>query len=188
MYSTKIEENMAKALGPSLPISLKQSVEVCSFIRGKDSNKAINLLEAVMQFKQAVPYKKFNRGGTGHRKGGMGPGRYPIKVSTHIIQLLKSAQQNARQKNLDGDLIVKAAVAKQGPKTMRYGRKRGRTAKRTHIEIVLMQIKAKAPDKKAPKAAKPAKPATPAPKAEVKPAPAPVAKTQTQETKPEPNK
>jgi len=154
MYTLKInEKTMAKAHGVSLPVSLKQSAEVCRYIRSRRYRTAINLLEEVTQMKTPVPYKRFNKGGTGHRKS-MGPGRYPIKASTYILNLLKSAYANANQKGLDtSDLLIKSAVAKQGPKVGRYGRKRGRTAKRTHIEIVLMQTQTQKPQKSSPKQA-----------------------------------
>jgi len=149
MYATKINpETSAKAHGISLPISLKQSVEVCREIRNKKYKVAIKLLESVMTMDAHITYTRFNRGGTGHRKA-TGPGRYPQKVSGYMLKLLKSAHANANQKGLDvNNLLIKAAVAKQGPKVFRYGRHRGRTAKRTHIEIVLTQLTAKSPVKK----------------------------------------
>ncbi len=150
MYATKFNnETMARAQGIALPVSFKQSVEVCRFIKNKEYKYALRLLEGVTEMKNPVPYRTFNRGGTGHKKG-MGPGRYPIKASTYVIKLLKSAYANARQKGLDTEsLIVKAAVAKKGPKTFHYGRKRGTKAKRTHIEVVVEAVKKKAEEKKA---------------------------------------
>jgi len=150
MYATKFDEKtMAKAQAVSLPISLKQSVEICKFIRNRKYDQAVTMLESVSRLEMPIPYTKFNRGGTGHRKS-IGPGRYPVKTSLQVLKLLKSVNANARQKGLDtSSLIIKAAVAKQGSKTLKYGRKRGRRAKRTHIEIVLMATK-KAKDTKAP--------------------------------------
>ena len=74
MYSLKLDKDVAKAYGIGLPISLKQSVEVCSFIRNKRYDFAVRHLENVTVMKAIIPYTKFNRGGTGHRKG-MGPGK-----------------------------------------------------------------------------------------------------------------
>tara|TARA_Y100000310_G_scaffold345606_1_gene467188 strand:+ start:12489 stop:13043 length:555 start_codon:yes stop_codon:yes gene_type:complete len=150
MYATKnFDKNtMAKAQSISLPVSLKQSVEVCKFIQNKKYSRAVKILEDVKLMKIAVPYTRFNRGGTGHRKG-MGPGRYPVKVCGYMLKLLRSVHANAGQKGLDtNNLIVKSVIAKQGPKTSRYGRKRGRTAKRTHLEIVLVENKKKTVPKK----------------------------------------
>ena len=134
-YSTKFDEKDARVQAFSLPISLKQSAEICRAIRNKRYDRALKILEGTIEMKEAIPYLRFNRG-VGHRTK-IGPGRFPVKASTHILELLKSVKANARQKGLDADsLKIKAAIAKQGPKTPRYGRHRGRTAKRTHIEIV----------------------------------------------------
>jgi large subunit ribosomal protein L22 len=144
MYTTSFnEKTMARAQAVSLPVSLKQSAEVCRFIRNRKYNQAIRLLESVVSMKTAVPYTRFNRGGTGHRPG-MGPGRYPVKVCNQMLKLLRSVNANAIQKGLDtNSLVIKAVVAKQGPKVLKYGRKRGRIAKRTHIEIIVEESKQK---------------------------------------------
>lgn len=165
-YATQFDEKtMARAQGVALPISLKQSAEVCRFIRNRKYSQAVRLLEYVSEMKIPVPYSRFNRGGTGH-KPGMAAGRYPVKVCKYMLKLLKSVNANASQKGLDtNSLVIKAVVAKQGPKTFHYGRHRGRKAKRTHIEIIVMEIKQKKPEPK--KTAKPT--ATPAAKPVVKP-------------------
>jgi len=152
MYTTNFnEKTMARAQAVSLPVSFKQSVEVCKFIRNRKYDQAVGLLESVMSMKIAVPYTRFNRGGTGHRPG-MGPGRYPVTVCNYMLKLLRSVNANATQKGLDtNNLVIKTVVAKQGPKTPRYGRKRGRTAKRTHIEVVVEEVKQKETEKVAAK-------------------------------------
>ena len=144
MYSTSFDEKtMAKAQAVSLPVSLKQSVEVCNFIRNRKYSQTIRLLQNVTSMKVAVPYTRFNRGGTGH-KPGIGPGRYPVKACNYILKLLRSVNANASQKGLDTDnLVIKAVVAKQGAKVLKYGRKRGITAKRTHIEVIVEEVKQK---------------------------------------------
>jgi ribosomal protein L22 len=62
------KESMAKARGISLGISSKQSMEVCSFIRGKKLAAAKRMLEDVIAMKRAVPFKRFNHN-IGHRRG-----------------------------------------------------------------------------------------------------------------------
>jgi large subunit ribosomal protein L22 len=153
-------EKMARAQAVALPVSFKQSAEICRHIRNKPYRTAIRILEQAISLEVAIPFTRFNRGGTGHRKGIGGPGRYPVKASTQLLKLLKSAYANASQKGLNtNELIVKSAVAKQGPKTPKYGRIRGRKAKRTHVEIVLLQAKpaekeSRKPAKKQAQAAK----------------------------------
>ena len=138
-YSTNVTETCAKAVGLGLPISRKQSIMVCQALSGMKVPKAKQLLESVIAGKKAVPFTRFNKD-MGH-KPGMASGRYPIKTCTHILGLLKSAEANAQFKGLStGNLVVKHASAQKGPTTMSFGRKRTQ-AKRTHIELVVEEIK-----------------------------------------------
>lgn len=141
-YSTSYDkEVMARAQGVSLPVSVKQLREICHAIRGRSYAKAVRHLESVMKLERAIPYTRFNRGGTGH-KPGVGPGRYPVKACGCVLEVLQSAKENAKQKGFnEAELVVRSAVAKQGPKTFHAGRKRGRKAKRSHVEIVVIQVK-----------------------------------------------
>ena len=134
-YSTKLTENSAKAVGTSLSISTKYSVEVCTMIRGKQLAKAKQMLEEVTKQKRAVPLNRY--GGEVPHKKGMMRGRYPIKCCTAIKNILESAEANAQFKGLNtAKLVVKHIAAQQGPTVMHHGR-HGRKAKRTHIEVVL---------------------------------------------------
>jgi large subunit ribosomal protein L22 len=140
-YSTEIMENHAKAVGVSLPISRKQSVNVCRMIKGMNVQKAKTLLEQVTKLKKAVPMTKYNWN-TGH-KAGMAAGSYTVNTATHILQILKSAEANAQFKGLStGNLVIRHASAQTGPTTYNNGRSRTE-AKRAHIEIVLEERKTK---------------------------------------------
>lgn len=136
------EEKIAKAIGSALPISLKQSVEICNFIRGKTSEKGRKILERVIEKKIAVPYKIYMHG-VGHRAGKMAAGRFPISASTHILAILKSAEANAENKGMSTPLIIAEAIASQASRSWRAGRHRRRRRKSAHIKIVLKEIKAK---------------------------------------------
>src|SRR3989338_2879916 len=92
-------EHMARALGNSLPISTKHSIEICSFIRNKSLNEAKKILSLVVQHKKAIPFRRFNKG-IGHKKI-VGPGRYPENASSEIIKLLESVEANAQFKGLN---------------------------------------------------------------------------------------
>jgi large subunit ribosomal protein L22 len=140
-YSYKPEgESYARAVGRDLSISTKHSIEICKFIKHKNLSLAKKELSEVLNFKRAVPFTRFNRGGVGHRPG-MGPGRYPIKAVEKILYILNNVENNAKQKGLDIDaLIIKHASAQKGYQRLRYGRKPRRSAKRTHVEIVVFEI------------------------------------------------
>lgn len=137
------KEKMAKAVGRDLPISTKQSIEICSFIRGKNLQKAKELLLEVIRMKTPVPFRRFTEG-AGHKKGNIASGRYPMKASNEILNLLNSLEANAQQKGLDtSNLVLKHLCANQASRPPRYGRIRGRTAKRSHIEIVAVESERK---------------------------------------------
>ena len=146
-YSVDITENCAKAVGVSLPISTKQSVMICQALRRLPVPKAKKLLEEVIAKKKPIAFTRFNRN-TGH-KAGMAAGSFPVTACFEILRLLKSAEANAQFKGLStGNLKVKSAVAQRGPTTYHAaGRQRVR-AKRTHVELVLEEIKEKQEAKK----------------------------------------
>ena len=139
-YSAKDynKENMARALGKSMPNSFKQSVEICNFIRNKKVNYAKNALNKVINQDLAIPYKKFNMN-IGHKKGIMA-GRYPKKASMKILSLINHVEANAQFKGLNtSNLIITQINANKAQKVIHFGRKRGRKAKRTNIEIVVQE-------------------------------------------------
>ena len=163
-YATPYDEKkMARALGVALPISTKKAVELCTFVKGRELATAVRLLEDVMEEKIAIPVRRYGKGGTGHKPGGVGPGKYPKKVCVQVIKLLKQAQANAKVKGLDSTkLVVSSILANKGALSWHFGRQRGRRMKRTHVEVVVTESPAAVGEKKqkgaeakaAPKAAK----------------------------------
>lgn len=133
----RIGENCAKASGLFLPISAKHSIEICSFIRDKSLIKAKQMLEDVIAFRRAVPFKRF-KCDMGHKKGPIAAGRYPIKACSEILRLLKSAEANAVNKGLKlENLFVALIMANLGPRNPRHGRKGNVVSKRAHVCVVL---------------------------------------------------
>ncbi len=131
------EKEIAKASGMSLPISTKQSIEVCNFIRNKTLEKAKAILERVLEKKEAIPFKRFGSD-TGHKKGPIGAGRYPQKTVKEILKILNSVESNAQVKGLNtDDLKIITIIANKASTPWRFGRKRRRKSKRTHIEIIV---------------------------------------------------
>ncbi len=133
--------NTAKAVGLNLPISLKQSVMVCRALRRKRVDAAIEVLEKCISMAQPIRFTRFNRD-MGHKRG-MGAGRFPVKACAEIKKILESARTNAQFKGLSTSaLIVEHISAKKGTSTFRYGRHFRRSAKRTTVEVVLMEAPA----------------------------------------------
>lgn len=141
-YQSYDSKTMASVAATYLPISAKDSREIAKAIKGKRIGAAITYLQAVIDRKQAVPFKRFNRD-TPHRRGKIAAGRFPRKASEHILKLLKNLKANAADKNLDDEnLLLVHVSAQRGPVLWHYGRKRGRQRKCTHFEAVAKEIKA----------------------------------------------
>ena len=137
-------EKTAKASGRELKVSHKAAREVCKAIKGMMLNDAKQYLRDVAAKKKAVPYTRYNKK-LPHRHGltKTFAGRYPIKASQQILNVIVSAQSNAENKGLDVDrLRIIHAAAYQGMKLKRYSRRaQGRSSPKfdttTHVEIVL---------------------------------------------------
>ncbi|MCD6576343.1 MAG: 50S ribosomal protein L22 [Nanoarchaeota archaeon] len=136
----KVEE--AKGKGVYLPISPKISVEVCRAIKGKEVEKAKRLLKDVIAKKRPIRYYRYNRD-TPHKPGkGFGAGRYPVKVSKYILEVLENAIANATYLNLDPEkLYVKIARSERAISKERRGRY-------ANIEIIVAEKKEKEAKKK----------------------------------------
>lgn len=107
----------------SAKVSLKHSQVLCKAIKGKRIEKAKRLLEDLIASKRSLK------------------GKYYTKASKKLLEILKTAEANAKQKNLDVEkLWVKQAVANKGrtfilPKS-RWGM-RGRKSKSTNLTVIL---------------------------------------------------
>jgi len=148
-YSAKDynKENMARAIGISLDISFKQSIEICNFIRNKNVNHVKEVLNKVISQELAIPFRRFNNN-MGHKKN-IAAGRYPKKASTEILNLINHVEANAQFKGLNtANLVITHINANKSSKVMHFGRKRSREAKKTNVEIV---VREKAEDKKSSK-------------------------------------
>ncbi len=130
------QENMAKAVGMALPISVKQSVEICRFIKNKNVHNAKKILQEVIGKRSAVPFRRYNWD-LSHKKK-IGPGRYPEKASKYLIKLIESVEANAQFKGLNtSNLVIAHLSAHKSSKSYHFGRKSRRKMKRTNIEIVV---------------------------------------------------
>ncbi|MCK9596906.1 hypothetical protein M0R19_06985 [Candidatus Pacearchaeota archaeon] len=125
----RIKKDEAVVNGISLPISTKDSVAICKFIRHKSIDKAISDLEEVSKLKKAIPMS----GEIPHRKGkGMMAGRYMTKPVGFFIRLLKDLKSNANANGLDEPIIVESVPNRA---SRPYGRFGSVKRKRTHIKV-----------------------------------------------------
>jgi large subunit ribosomal protein L22 len=138
------EEHSAKARGNYLPVSARFCVEICSFIRKKNLQKAKELMALTIEKKAPIPFKRFVLD-LPHRKG-MRSGRYPVLACKAILQLLESVEANAQFKGLNtSNLVITHILANKASRPWKYGRHSRRRSKRTNVEIIVVE---KAPEKK----------------------------------------
>ncbi|GLD91749.1 hypothetical protein PINS_up000282 [Pythium insidiosum] len=151
-YSQEPEDaqRAAKARGSHLRVHFKHCREVCHAIKGMPLSKAKSFLQAVLEYKQAVPFTKFTGGCGRHAQGKLrnAPGdkcKWPQKATKIILDLVKNAEANAEVKGLDTDkLFISHAQAnmaiKQRRRTYRaHGRIGPYMANPAHIELILTE-------------------------------------------------
>ena len=134
----KKQERAARSIGRNLPISAKQCIEICAFLKGKRLDAAIATMKRVIQKKQAVPFRRFVNG-LGHKPGNMAAGRYPVKSSGEILKLLENAKANATNQGLTGELRITHMAANRASNPMRNRLKERNAFKRTHVEVVVTE-------------------------------------------------
>lgn len=147
-YQNYDTTSMVRAVGKDLPISPKHAIEICNYLRKRKVSRAITILEQAIAKTNPIPFRRFIQG-IGHKKGQLSSGKFPVKSSTEMLSILRSAVANAKFKGLTEEaLVIESIQAQRGATPMRFGRIRGRSAKRTHVEIVLREQKK---DEKPPK-------------------------------------
>ena len=123
-------------------ISPKVAREVCNAIKGMKIEDAKKLLEDVIAMKKAIPYRHY-KGGISHKQQDdkFYAGRYPVKATNEILNLLTELEANAEHKGLDIEkLIIIHAASHRGRKIKKYiprafGRGSPNFDTLTHVEL-----------------------------------------------------
>ena len=160
-YTQMLQGNrLATARAIDIDMHVKHCFEVCRAVKNKTAGQAVAYLNEVLKIDSdradirrkaaAVPYrlgsgnKRKRRSGpsmVGHRKGGIGPGRFPVKASRETIKLIESAMENARFQYEDIDaeeMVITHIAAHRG--TISRGwipRARGRATPSNHYQVNL---------------------------------------------------
>ena len=113
----------AKVYGRSLRISTKSSALVCSTVSGMPLSKGKKLLEDLLIEKRSLM------------------GKYYTNISEELLNLIKSAENNAESKGLDTERLFIHASAHKGfnffrPRAFKM---RGQHRKVTNLQVVLEQ-------------------------------------------------
>ena len=138
---------LAVARAVNRDIHHKHCYQIARAVKGMYAGDAVEYLEKVVKQEVAIPYKRRSRAGkggntmAGHRKGKMGPGRYPYKASKEFIKLINSAMENARQRydTIDAeDMVITHCAAHRGQvHTGWKPRARGRATPKNHYQVNL---------------------------------------------------
>ena len=135
----------AQAYGRDMPCSPKSGRNVARAIKGMPVSRTKAFLEEVKELKTAVPFRVRVRK-IHHRKGGMGPGRYPVQTAKCMLKVLESAEANAEYKGLDKDrLVITHSTAYQGTVVQAYTpRAQGRATphynRKCNFEVIVSQV------------------------------------------------
>lgn len=132
----------AKAMIVNAPISTKWAREVAAAIRGMQLEKAKKYLERVLQHKDWIPIRRYNKK-VAHRKGSKGvkSGRFLDKTVKYFLKLIRNVEANAEAQGLSLEKlkIVHVWVGKGRRRFKRQpkGMFRIRRSKATHVEMVV---------------------------------------------------
>jgi large subunit ribosomal protein L22 len=145
-YTTVSDPDIsAKAVAKDQHISPKFAREVAGMIRGMMVEKAVTTLEEVIAMERAVPLKRYKKR-VSHKKGGVGPGRYPVKVSETILGVIKSAMSNAEYKGLDASnmaittITIARGVTVPGHMPRAQGRATQWNQETANIEVIIQEV------------------------------------------------
>lgn len=137
-------DTTAKAIAKEQPVSPKFARETAAMVRGKKVSEAQKILEGVIAKEVAVPLKRYNKRVS--HKAGVGPGRYPVKVSKVILEVINSAASNADYKGLDSaDMVITTiSVARGQVYPGRMPRAQGRATEwnqeTVNVEVVISEV------------------------------------------------
>jgi len=151
---------LATARTKDTDVHVKHCFEISRVIKHRTAGEAVDFLNNVLKIDSArpdirrkataVPFrlgsgnKRRKRSGpsmVGHRRGGVGPGRYPVKASRIMIKLTESCMENARHQYEDIDpeeMVITHCAAHRG--TIKRGwipRARGRASPKNHYRVNL---------------------------------------------------
>lgn len=140
----------SKSRGSHLRVHFKHCREIAHHIKGMDAAKADKFMEDVLAYKNIVPFTKYT-GGIGRKamakqhKAAGDKGRWPVKATAVVKDLLSNAVANAESKGMDADklYISHAQCNRAPPGRRRTYRAHGRIGKYAsqpaHIELILSE-------------------------------------------------
>lgn len=138
-----------KARGSDLRVSFKNTHETSAAIRGMNLDRAQKYLQAVIEKKEIIPFRRFKIGVKGKpqcRNHKIPVGRWPEKSCKFLLGLLKNAESNAELRGIEqpASLVVthiQVNKARRGRRrTFRaHGRINAFMSQPCHVEMFLSE-------------------------------------------------
>ena len=138
-------ETSSRAIASELHISFKKTREICHHIKGMKLPQAQSFLNDVVAMKKAVPFKRHTEG-SGHKKGPMANGKYPVGASLEVLKILKNAESNAEYKGLEPSRMFVSTIRADRGRVIRgyFPRAKGRASPKNtttvNIEVILSEV------------------------------------------------
>lgn len=140
-------DKTVKCAGRELRISTKAAREICKTIKGMKLDDAKKLLEAVMEKKRPIAYRRYKKE-VAHKSlpERWYAGKFPVKAAGRILKLLEELESNAEYKGLDPEkLRIIHAASQRGMKVARFlprafGRASPAVQELCHIELVGLEL------------------------------------------------
>lgn len=142
-----VPEKAAKASISHLRVHYKHCREIAQAIKGRKVENAMGYLENVLQYKEAIPFTKYN-GSTGRHAQGKQLNQagsqcgWPQKATKSFVDLLKNLVSNAKANSLTvEDMVITHTNCNQAPKMRRrtyraHGRVNAYMSSPAHIQII----------------------------------------------------
>lgn len=142
-----VPEKSVKAMGCDLRTSFKNTYNVAQAIKGWKLEEAKQYLQAVIDKKRTVPFRRFKSGVSRNaqtKEFKTTQGRWPEKSAKIVLSLLKNAESNAEYSSLsdvESLVISHIQVQRAAPGRRRTYRAHGRInaymSTPCHIEMIL---------------------------------------------------
>ena len=144
-YAIKeVPERSAIARVKEADVSMKDSVNIAHYLRGKPLVQAKEILEGVVKKVRPVPYFRY-LDSVSHRKGKVGPGRFPVRAAKAFQELLNNVEANAEFKSLDTENLKIVHIAASKGRVVKkftpkaYGRAGANFRDLINLEVVVKE-------------------------------------------------
>lgn len=147
-------EKSSKASGKDLKVHFKNTRETANALKGMNLKRAKKYLENVCNKKEIVPFVRY-RYGVGRKSQTKNwkstNGRWPKKSAENLLNILKNAEANAVEKNLNvsdlfiGNIQVNKAMKGHRRTFRAHGRINGFLSHPCHVNLWLVQKNEKIP-------------------------------------------